>query len=104
MRILVTPLTSGPVTPGYEQLGKPYRWRKTPGWTPGDARFRESAAPPPPATVAKAAARAARIREFARHREQGLGILEAGRRVGVTTKTAYVYERDSKALGEAQAS
>lgn len=101
MRIHVTPLTSGPVTPGYEQLGKPYRWRKVPGWKPGDVRFREPAAPPPPATVAKAALRASRVAAFARYRQQGLSIPAAGRRVGITLKTAYVYERDSKALGEA---
>ena len=97
----VTATSLGPVNPGYRHLSGGYRWRNTPGWTPGDARFREPAGPPPPATVAKAAARAARIAEFARHREQGLSILEAGRRVGITRKTAYVYERDSKALGEA---
>lgn len=99
--ISVAASTLGQAGTGYEHLAGGYRWRKVPGWTPGDVRFREPQAPPPPATVAKAALRAARIREFRRYRQDGLSIPAAGRRVGITPKTAYVYERDSKALGEA---
>ena len=60
MRIIATPLTSGPVTPGLEAISGGYHYQRDPTWTPNDPRYRETAAtrtsgnPKPPAeTVAQ---------------------------------------------------
>jgi len=61
--VRVTSLTSGPVTPDLESLSGGYRWRKTPGWKPGDVRFQAPVKPGPGAET-NALRKQARIARF----------------------------------------
>jgi hypothetical protein len=96
VRIQATPLTSGPVTPGYEE--KPYRYQGNKDWKPGDLRYRDD---PPPAGTAgdgtaltnSTARRDERLRAYGRHRDDGKTVTQAGRMAGVGTATAYKYEQ-----------
>ena len=99
MRIVATPLTSGPVT-GPEE--KHYHRFGDPTWTPNDPRYRETI---PPSCLAGGAAiasrREQRIAQFkAALAELGYpdpagappaAVIEAGKRAGVGEKTARRY-------------
>ena len=78
---------------------KPYRWQGINDWVPGDPRYREVTAQGAAAT----AEHARRLTEYARLRDEGLTVAEAGERLDppVKKKTAYRYERESKELREA---
>lgn len=101
MRIQVTPLTSGQVTPGYEQLGRPYRWNgKPPGWPFDPATHDERDGHHHNADAGNAARirnRKQRLAEFTAHRDQGASVAAAGRLVGISPKTARDYERQRNA-------
>jgi hypothetical protein len=95
--IRVTSSMAGSPAPGVEELSGGYRWRKIPDWEAGDPRYREDApviATAQGGAVARSAERAARMAEFTQYRERDLSVAEAGRRVGVTYKTARTYERE----------
>lgn len=87
--------------PSQLTLSRPYRWRKTPGWVPGDPRFREENRPAP-GGVANTTRRHARLERFAvvlTHLADGpedatdADIREAGKAVGVGEKTAREYRK-----------
>ena len=107
MRIVATPLTSGPITPGLEAISGGYRYQKDPAWTPNDPRYR---AGNPDRVLAGCVARTARRQE---RLTQFAGILSelgyhdiehvppavvtiAGRRLGVAAKTARAYRTELK--------
>lgn len=70
---------------------RPYRWRGTPGWDPANVVLSTH----PHVGVSQEVLRqeaAERRAEFARLREAGVGVAEAGARLGVTRRTATKYE------------
>ena len=106
MRIQATPLTSGPVTPGLEAISGGYRWQGIPDWTPNDPRYREGS--PGIARIAAgsgadlaATAKRQRLDRFTEILAElgcpdpveapNAAVNEAGRRIGVTAKTAKAY-------------
>ena len=104
-RYEITASTMGRSSPASVGSGRYYRWRGL--CEPGDPRYREPA--PRPASEAvmdgvralgrqSSAGKAARVAEFARLREGGLTVQEAGRRLvpPVSPKTARAYERQIK--------
>ncbi len=93
MTIRVTAVTSGQANPSPLTLGKPYRWRQNPGWTPGDIRYAdERLIGAPPRELPKSVKFAA----FAAARDEGKGVTEAGEIAGVARKTAQRYERERR--------
>ena len=90
--------TLGQSNPSHVNLSKPYRWRKIPGWIPGDMRYREDVVA---RTSQVSPERAQRIAEFGGYRDEGLSVTEAGQRMGIAPSTARTYERERRALGKA---
>ena len=89
--------TMAQANPSQLTLSRPYRWRKTPGWVPGDPRFREESRPAP-GGVANTTRRNARLERFAVILGDPEGatdadIREAGKAVGVGEKTAREYRK-----------
>ena len=84
MAYKATSLTSGSATLGADRKNYVYG---------GDKRVREE-----PGRPAVTPERARRLAEFARYRDEGASIAEAGARLDppVGVKTAYVFERDRK--------
>ena len=106
MSIKVTPLTSGPVTPGIEVLGKPYRWNRTEGWRPDDPRIgresRDASKARPHSGKASVNAKASRIAAYTAARDEGLDDAAAAAKVGVVSpKTRRKYESEYQAAKEA---
>ena len=115
LRIVATPLTSGPVTPGLEAISGGYHYQGDLSWTPNDVRYREAI---PPSCLAGGAVissrREQRIAQFkAALAELGYpdpavapatAVIKAGRQVGVGDKTAKRYRTMLKQRQEAQAS
>ena len=90
--------TMAQANPSQLTLSRPYRWRKTPGWVPGDPRFREESRPAP-GGVANTTRRNARLERFAVILGDPEGatdadIREAGKAVGVGEKTAREYRAE----------
>ena len=83
----------------FESMSGGYRYNKDPDWTPGDPRYREDTG----GAQAVTPERARRLEEFAGYRDEGLSIAEAGLRLDppVKDKTAYRFERESKAFRKA---
>ena len=97
MRIIATPLTSGPVTPGLEERGgkTTWRWRgKPPGW-PFDPATHDDTRPARTADAERrAAAKDQRKQAFAAALATGLSVPQASREVGIDQKTGYNYKKE----------
>jgi hypothetical protein len=104
----VTYSTMGQGNPAHAAERKNYKFKKDPDWVPNDPRYREGRSEQDIAEGARsggqatasrrAAERARRIAEFARHRDEGKSVAAAGRLVGVAYKTARTYEHELRAL------
>jgi hypothetical protein len=74
----------------------PYRWRRTPGWDPakaGGVPQTSGARGPAAFNSAQVERGNARRARFAELRAAGVGVVEAGREVGVGRSSARDYER-----------
>lgn len=74
----------------------PFRWRGTPGWDPAALGPIEGAAPYAPRHGAPQERMAQRYAEFTHLREQGVNVVQAGARVGVSADRARRYEQMRK--------
>ena len=91
--------TMGEGNPSHLTEGRFYRYQGDPDWTPGDPRYRDDTS----RAQAVTPERLLRLEDFARHRDDGLSIAEAGLRLDPPVKaaTAYRFEAESKALRKA---
>ena len=98
--IKVAMTTTGSVTPGFEELRKPYVYGgDKPHVEAGPERKRAATA----GGAALASEKAERFRQFCEHRDADVGVFEAGARVGVKQRAARRYERERlAATGEAR--
>jgi hypothetical protein len=95
--IHVTASTMGTSTPASAGEGaRPYRWRKIPGWTPNDPRYRDASEAPHPQNARTKAKRAARLAEYARLRLEGTSSEAAAERLSLARSTRGQYEREFK--------
>lgn len=97
MRIIATPLTSGPATPGLEELGGKTEWRwrgKPPGW-PYDPATHDDTRPPRTADAKRrSTAKEQKKRAFAEALKGGRTVPQASRAVGIDPKTGYGYKKE----------
>ncbi len=71
-----------------------YRWRKIPGWTPGDRRYRDSGGDPPPHNTKAVSAKQQRMARYAECRADGMTREQAAEQVEIGLDTARTYERE----------
>ena len=94
MRIVATPLTSGPVTPGLAAISGGYQYRGREGW-PFDPATRDDRGvieSPKGGAKIRQAERVKRSAEYARLRDQGCSHGEAIDQIGVERKTGARYK------------
>ena len=87
--------TTGQANPSPVTMAKAYRYQGRPGW-PFDPASRdggEGIEAPKGGAKERAAERERNLRAFTDARAEGLGVIEADARVGVTRKTAARYEK-----------
>lgn len=96
MRIIATPLTSGPATPGFEEIATAYRYRGRAGWPYDPATHDDTRRDPPRTANAKrrSTAKEQKKRAFADALAKGMNVIQASRKVGIDPKTGYGYRKE----------